>query len=73
VENSGERLNPAVAATLTEPFRRGTERVHSDHAGVGLGLAIVTSIVSAHEGTLLLEPRRTGGLIATVRLPGATA
>lgn len=71
VENSGEGLDPAVVAMLTEPFRRGTERVQSDHAGVGLGLAIVSSIVRAHEGTLLLEPRPTGGLRATVQLTGA--
>jgi two-component system sensor histidine kinase VanS len=70
VENTGERLNPQVAATLAEPFLRGTERVRTDHAGVGLGLAIVKSIAQAHDGTLALSPREAGGLRVTVQLPG---
>ncbi|MFE5714573.1 sensor histidine kinase [Streptomyces sp. NPDC056501] len=71
VENTGHPLPPDLVPTLTEPFRRGTERVRTDeHAGVGLGLAIVHSIVRAHEGTLALAPRPAGGLLVTVRLPG---
>jgi two-component system sensor histidine kinase VanS len=69
VENTGPRVTPELAATLTEPFQRGTERLHTDHAGVGLGLAIVTSITRAHNGTLTLTPRLTGGLRITVALP----
>ncbi|MFD9634268.1 sensor histidine kinase [Streptomyces violascens] len=71
VENTGRRLPPELVPTLTEPFRRGTERVRTDeHAGVGLGLAIVQSIVRAHDGTLDLAPHPAGGLVVTVRLPG---
>ncbi|MDX3128310.1 HAMP domain-containing sensor histidine kinase [Streptomyces europaeiscabiei] len=71
VENTGRRLSPELVPTLTEPFRRGTERVRTDeHAGVGLGLAIVHSIVRAHDGTLDLVLRPVGGLLVTVRLPG---
>ena len=69
VENTGETLSPQLAATLAEPFRRGTERIRSDHAGVGLGLAIVKTITHAHDGTLTLAPRAAGGLCVTVRLP----
>ena len=76
VENTGEKLAPELVATLTEPFQRGTERVHtgqterigSDHVGVGLGLAIVKSIITAHDGTLTLTARPAGGLRVTVRL-----
>ncbi|WP_275409895.1 sensor histidine kinase [Micromonospora gifhornensis] len=71
VENTGERLTPHLVSTLVEPFQRGTERVRAEHAGVGLGLAIVTSIVQAHDGALTLAPRPTGGLHVTVRLPAA--
>jgi two-component system, OmpR family, sensor histidine kinase VanS len=71
VENTGEKLTPQLVSTLVEPFQRGSERVRTDaHAGIGLGLAIVHSIVRAHDGTLDLTPRPTGGLLVTIRLPG---
>lgn len=69
VENSGEIIAPEMVATLTEPFQRGTERIRSDHAGVGLGLAIVRSIIEAHDGTLAIAPRVEGGLSVLVKLP----
>ena len=71
VENSGEKLTPQTVSTIVEPFQRGTERVHTDHAGVGLGLAIVKSITQAHDGTLTLTPGVAGGLCVTVQLPAA--
>ncbi|MFH9007728.1 sensor histidine kinase [Streptomyces afghaniensis] len=71
VENTGPRLPPDLVPTLAEPFQRGTERARTDeHAGAGLGLAIVDSVVRAHDGTLDLAPRPSGGLLVTVRLPG---
>ncbi|MFJ7955570.1 sensor histidine kinase [Streptomyces sp. NPDC096319] len=73
VENTGRPLPPELVPTLTEPFRRGTDRVRTpEHAGVGLGLAIVHSVVRAHDGTLDLAPRPAGGLLVTVRLPGTS-
>jgi two-component system, OmpR family, sensor histidine kinase VanS len=72
VENTGEELTPQLVATLVEPFLRGTERIRTHHAGVGLGLAIVESITQAHDGTLTLTPRAAGGLCVTVQLPAAS-
>ncbi|MCZ4123433.1 sensor histidine kinase [Streptomyces sp. H39-S7] len=69
VENTGDRLTPQLVSTLTAPFQRGTERIHTDHAGVGLGLAIVKTITQAHDGTLTLTPRAAGGIRITVELP----
>jgi len=71
VENTGRTLTPELVSTLGEPFRRGSERIRTDHAGVGLGLAIVESIAQAHEGTLTLTPRAAGGLRVTVHVPVA--
>jgi two-component system sensor histidine kinase VanS len=69
IENTGETLAPHLVSTLAEPFQRGNKRIRTDHGGVGLGLAIVDSITQAHEGTLTLAPRPTGGLTVTVELP----
>jgi two-component system sensor histidine kinase VanS len=71
VENTGEQIPPELVSPLVEPFRRGTERIRTDHAGVGLGLAIVKRITEAHDGTLTLTPRAAGGLCVTVQLPAA--
>ena len=73
VENTGEPVAPRLVATLVEPFQRGTGRIRTGHAGVGLGLAIVNTIARAHDGTLALVPRPGGGLRVTVRLPAAPA
>ena len=71
VENTGEKLTAQLVATMVEPFQRGRNRIRADHAGAGLGLAIVDSITQAHDGTLTLTPRAGGGLCVTVRLPAA--
>ncbi|HET9421079.1 MAG TPA: HAMP domain-containing sensor histidine kinase [Nocardioides sp.] len=73
VENTGEKLTPQLATTFVEPFQRGTQRVRTDQAGVGLGLAIVQSIAQAHDGTLTLAARPGGGLCVTVQLPAVPA
>jgi two-component system sensor histidine kinase VanS len=71
VANTGAVLEAGVAATLTEPFVRGAGRARNADAGTGsgLGLAIVASIVRAHEGVLDVSPRPGGGLQVTVKLP----
>src|SRR3954447_7918018 len=69
VENTGEPLAPESVSMLVEPFQRGDERVRADHAGVGLGLAIVESITEAHDGTVTLTARDGGGLCVMVQLP----
>jgi two-component system sensor histidine kinase VanS len=71
VENTGQKLTPQLVSTLAEPFQRGSKRIRTDHAGAGLGLAIVNSIAQAHDGTLTLDPRPAGGLCVTVQLPAA--
>jgi two-component system sensor histidine kinase VanS len=73
VENTGEKLTAQLLSTLAEPFQRGSKRIRTDHAGVGLGLALVKSITQAHDGTLTLTPRPAGGLRVTVTLPAAAS
>ena len=69
VENGGGVLDPDQVEGLTQPFRRiGAERTGSDK-GAGMGLAIVSSIVEVHGGTLDLEALPEGGLRVVVTLP----
>ncbi len=79
VENTGARLDPAVVATLVEPFQRGAGRARDGahegapggHSGSGLGLAIAGSIVEALGGSLVLTARPDGGLRVEAAFPRA--
>ncbi|PJJ55278.1 sensor histidine kinase [Compostimonas suwonensis] len=84
VSNSGDRVPPETIALLAEPFYRARGRVREVRSGPGLsgagpssgdthglGLALVASIVDAHEGRLEIAANVDGGLRVTVRLPGA--
>jgi len=68
VVNTGPAVPPEAVAGLFEPFRRlSGERL--DHGGgVGLGLTIARSIVTAHGGFIEAEANRDGGLTVRVRL-----
>lgn len=71
VQNTGPVITAERSAELTEPFRRGAGRTASPEESVrghGLGLAIVSSVVHAHEGTLELTPRAGGGLVVKITL-----
>ena len=73
VRNTGPHVPAEMVPILFEPFRRlGADRVRG-RGGVGLGLAIVRSIVIAHEGTVRIKPRTGGGLELEVGLPGGPA
>lgn len=67
IENTGAMLDEADVALLTEPFYRGA--ASRTGSGLGLGLAIVDSIATAHGGRLRLAARPGGGLVATLELP----
>lgn len=70
VENTGDRLDPAVVATLVEPFQRGAGRTRDGaHGGSGLGLAIAGSIVDVLGGALELTARPEGGLRVEATFP----
>jgi signal transduction histidine kinase len=70
ISNTGQDVPAEAVPTMFEPFRRlGADRVRG-RGGVGLGLAIVRSIVNAHHGTLHARPRPEGGLLVEIELPG---
>jgi signal transduction histidine kinase len=69
VANTGPVIARPALGVLFEPFQRLQGRTASD--GFGLGLAIVSSITTAHHGTVTAEPRPGGGLTVTMpRLTG---
>lgn len=69
VLNGGPRIDPLAVPSLSEPFRR----LDRGHAGFGLGLSIVRSLIEAHGGELELRAPESGGLDVRVSLPAATA
>ena len=63
VENTGADLNDTDVERMYRPF----ERIERDRTGgVGLGLAVVSSIAEVHEAAVVAEPRAGGGLSTTV-------
>jgi signal transduction histidine kinase len=64
VDNSGPVMSEADVARITEPF----QRLSDSRPGFGLGMAIVRSVIAAHDGFVLLRPRPEGGLAVTVEL-----
>lgn len=63
---STNRMQHAIVHDLPGRAPVGHDRAQPD---AGLGLAIVSSITPAHDATLTLTPRPTGGLCVTVCLP----
>ncbi|WP_037322683.1 sensor histidine kinase [Amycolatopsis thermoflava] len=69
VSNTGPAVADAEVPALFEPFRRRAAPRLDSAKGAGLGLSIVRSVASAHDGEVAARPRDGGGLVVTVRLP----
>lgn len=70
-ENTGEELEDARVASLTEPFIRSGGRAATKSKGHGLGLSIVAAIVRRVQGKLTLSARSGGGLRVQVEFYAA--
>lgn len=71
VEDEGPGIAPVDLERVFEPFVRLEASRNPETGGTGLGLAIARSIARGHGGDIRLENRETGGVRATVTLPGA--
>jgi signal transduction histidine kinase len=69
VGNSGPAIPVTEVDRLFEPFQRLASGRAAGTRSIGLGLAIVRSIVRAHGGTVAAAPNADGGLTVTVTLP----
>jgi signal transduction histidine kinase len=67
VSNSGPRVDDTDLETLAEPFRRAGQQRTGNSSG--LGLSIVRTIATAHDGELRLRALPEGGLAVRVTLP----
>ncbi len=67
VVNTGAVVPANMVERLFLPFTRLDDRTR--HDGFGLGLALVSSIATLHNGTVHATAVSTGGLDITVRLP----
>src|SRR5262249_33880745 len=69
VSDTGIGIKAEELATIFQPYRRGTLR--QPREGVGLGLFIAQSLVSAHRGRIEVESAVDRGTTFTVSLPTA--
>ena len=65
VEDDGQGIDPSQRERLLQRGVRGDERAD----GHGLGLAIVTELVTAYGGQLFIEDSTLGGAKVTIKLP----
>jgi signal transduction histidine kinase len=74
VRDTGRGIEPALLADVFEPFVQAQQSIDRPEGGLGLGLALVKSIVDLHGGTVWAASEGTGmGTQITVRLPLADA
>jgi two-component system, sensor histidine kinase len=72
VRDTGEGIDPAVLPHVFDPFRQADSSSHRRQGGLGLGLALVSSIVAMHGGSATAESTGVGhGATFEIRLPSA--
>ncbi|HEV3309429.1 MAG TPA: ATP-binding protein, partial [Chloroflexota bacterium] len=69
VSDTGIGVEPEHLRRLGERFYRVDKARTRESGGAGLGLSIVRSIVTRHEGTLHLESTPAEGTTAAILLP----
>lgn len=69
VADNGPGIPPDKLEAVFEPFFRLDDARSRATGGYGLGLTVARSVARAHGGELTLDNARSGGLVATLRLP----
>jgi signal transduction histidine kinase len=74
IADHGEGIDPEVLPHIFDRFRQADSSTRRRHGGLGLGLAIVRSLVELHKGTVSAASPGVGkGATFTVTLPLAPA
>ena len=71
-QDSAPGVEESQLSLLFERFFRTDPSRHRADSGAGLGLAICTKIVEAHQGTIIAHGSSHGGLGITIKLPLAS-
>lgn len=70
VKDTGQGIEPSFLPKIFEMFRQGDARASREHAGMGIGLALVQQLVRLHEGSVTADSEGPGkGTTITLRLP----
>jgi signal transduction histidine kinase len=69
IEDDGPGISEHELPFIFERLYRADKSRNRDTGGAGIGLAIVKSIVTAHDGTVTVENLKDGGCRFTVKLP----
>jgi signal transduction histidine kinase len=72
IANSGPFIPDDTVPSLFEPFRRMQDRT-GVRDGIGLGLSIARSVVTAHSATVTARSQPAGGLDISVEIPHCPA
>lgn len=69
VLDRGEGISPGDLENIFEMFYTSAERAADIKKGIGLGLAICSTVIRAHGGSITAANREGGGAAFTIRLP----
>lgn len=73
IEDTAPGVTLEEIPSLSERFYRSEKSRNRSTGGAGLGLAMVSKIIQAHQGELLFSQSDLGGLKVTVKLPALPA
>jgi signal transduction histidine kinase/ActR/RegA family two-component response regulator len=70
VKDNGQGIEKSFLPKVFEMFRQGDARASREHAGMGIGLALVQQLVRLHGGSVTAHSEGVGkGTTITLRLP----